>query len=67
MVKALNRSAAKIVVSEYATADSIFKGWNRVEKTTAGRARTGAHKTKARKKTEVLYMNFEPTGMSKVA
>lgn len=58
MVDILHESKAKVVVSEYVTADEYWKHWNRVEKTTAGRARTGAHNTKAKEKTEVLYLNF---------
>ena len=59
MIATLNAAKAKVVVSEYATADEFFKGWRRIEKTTAGRARTGRHNTKAKEKTEVLYFNFE--------
>jgi site-specific DNA-adenine methylase len=61
MVGLLKAASARVVVSEYATADIFFEGWHRVEKTTAGRARTGAHNTKARQKTEVLYLNFDPS------
>ena len=59
MVKVLKDAKSKVVVSEYATADQFWDDWRRVEKTTAGRARTGAHNTTAKEKTEVLYMNFQ--------
>lgn len=58
MVDMLNESKAKVIVSEYSTAEHFYENWNRVEKNTVGRARTGRHKTRAKKKTEVLYFNF---------
>ena len=58
MVKTLNDSNAKVVVSEYEDAESFFVGWRKEVKMTAGRARTGAHNTKAKSKTEILFFNF---------
>jgi DNA adenine methylase len=60
LVDVLRAATAKVIVSEYAAADEFFTGWHRIEKTTARRAQIGAHKTSGQKKTEVLYMNFEP-------
>ena len=58
MVKLLNEASAKVVVSEYPTADAMFKGWNRVERITASRAGIGRYHYHGKKKTEVLYTNF---------
>lgn len=58
MVDLLRGARAKVIVSEYLEAEHHYVGWRKVEKTTAGRARTGAHNTKARSKTEVLFMNY---------
>lgn len=58
MVDVLKSAKSKVVVSEYATADSFWNEWRRSEKVTAGRARTGAHNVIAKEKKEVLYMNF---------
>ena len=59
MVTMFSDAKCKVVVSEYETAREYYKNWYSVSKTTAGRAGTG-HKIKAREKTEVLFMNFEP-------
>ena len=58
LVAVLKESKAKVIVSEYATADDFWAGWRRIEKTTAGRARTGAHNMVAKEKIEILYMNY---------
>jgi len=58
LVDTLRDAKCKVIVSEYLTAEFYYDGWCRVEKTTAGRARIGAHNTKAKEKTEVLFMNF---------
>lgn len=62
LVEVLRASTARVIVSEYPLADNFFPGWHRVAKTTAGKARTGRHNTKAKEKTEVLFMNFDPSG-----
>lgn len=60
MVKAFKESKSKIIVSEYPTAEQFYKDWNRIDKETVSRAKTGrngvAHTTKM--KTEVLFKNF---------
>lgn len=48
----------KVCISEYPEAISRFPGWRIVPKTTAGRARTGAHNQEAKKNTECLLMNY---------
>lgn len=58
MVDLLKQAKAKVIVSEYLDASHFYAGWEQVEKTTAGRARTGAHNTQAKVKTEVLFSNF---------
>ena len=58
MVKLLVSANAKVAVSEYPEAASMYPGWRVATKETAGRARTGAHKSKAKKKTECLFMNY---------
>lgn len=58
MAEVLAAAKAKVVVSEYPTAAELFGGWRRVERATAGRARCGAHRCKAKVNTEVLYLNF---------
>lgn len=58
LVDVLKQAKAKVVVSEYLSADEFWKDWNAKQKVTAGRARTGKHNTKAKEKTEILYCNF---------
>jgi DNA adenine methylase len=58
MVRLLNEANAKVVVSEYPTADAMFKGWSRIERVTASRAGTGRHKYRGKMKTELLFTNF---------
>jgi DNA adenine methylase len=58
LVRLSNEAKCKVVVSEYPSVEHFWTGWNRREKATAGRARTGAHKTKAKENIEVLYCNF---------
>lgn len=57
MVDVLRVARAKVVVSEYPEAASSYPGWRTAVKETAGRGRTGAHNTTAKKKAEVLYFN----------
>lgn len=66
LVRVLNQCRAKVVVSEYPTAAELFQGWNRIDRLTVGRCRTGAHNCSAKTKTEVLFMNFDPP-LSKAA
>ena len=56
MIGLLDKAKAKVVVSEYPEAADYYKGWHRVDKVTAGRARTGAHNMKAKVKTECLFI-----------
>lgn len=58
MVETLQTAKSKVVVSEFVEAEPFWAGWRKIEKTTAGRARTGAHNRAAKQKTEVLYLNF---------
>jgi DNA adenine methylase len=58
LVDVLRTAKAKVLVSEYAEALSLYDGWSQIRRDMAGRARTGAHKTKARTKTECLIANF---------
>ena len=58
MVELLNAAKAKVVVSEYPTAAEFYRGWNRIDRVTASRAGTGRHKSRGKKKTEVLFTNF---------
>ena len=58
MAEMLNSAKCRVIISEYPEADKFFGKWRKVEKTMAGRARTGRHNTKAKKKTEVLFMNY---------
>lgn len=56
MVAALNKHPGPVVVSEYEAACEVFKGWEIKRLKTAGRARTGAHKVKARLKEEFIFI-----------
>lgn len=58
LVEALSACKAKVIVSEYETAVDRFPGWHVVRKEMAGRARTGAHNTTAKRKVECLIANF---------
>jgi DNA adenine methylase len=58
MVAVLMDATSNVILSEYPEADKYFSKWRRVERECVGTCRTGAHNTKAKKKTEVLYMNF---------
>lgn len=58
LVGVLNTCKAKVIVSEYESAVVRFPEWNVVRKETAGRARTGAHNMKSKRKTECLIANF---------
>lgn len=58
LVAVLSDCKAKVIISEYETAIDRFPGWHVVRKETAGRARTGAHNTTARRKVECLIANF---------
>jgi DNA adenine methylase len=59
MVDMLNTAKAKVIISEYPEADNFYEGWRIIEKQTAGRCRTGAHKRRAKTKYERLYCNFD--------
>lgn len=58
LVDVLLKCKAKVLISEYESAVERFPGWSVVRRTMPGRARTGAHATKAREKTEILIANF---------
>lgn len=58
LVKTLHKCQAKVIVSEYPEATKFFPTWRQVKKQTTGSARTGAHKKKAKPKTEILFFNF---------
>lgn len=58
LVDVLKSAKAKVIISEYEAAIEHFPTWNVVRKETAGRARTGAHKVAAGRKTECLIANF---------
>lgn len=58
LVEALRDCKASVIISEYEIAVERFPGWSVVRKETAGRARTGAHDTSAKRKTECLIANF---------
>lgn len=58
LVKTLHKCQAKVIVSEYPEAKKFFPTWRQVNKQTTGSARTGAHKKKAKLKTETLFFNF---------
>ncbi len=59
LVSLLHAAKARVVVSEYPEAARFFPSWRAERKDTAGRARTGAHNTVAKSKTEMLFFNFE--------
>lgn len=63
MVALLREAKASVCVSEYPEAAHHFEGWAVATKETAGRARTGAHNTKAKVKTEMLFMNYDMGGL----
>ncbi len=54
----LRGAKAKVIISEYEQALDRFPGWHVVCKEMSGRARTGAHKTTAKKNMEYLIANF---------
>lgn len=62
LVQVLRGSKAKVIVSEYEPAIERFPGWHVVRREMSGRARTGAHNTKARQKVECLIANFPLPG-----
>lgn len=58
LARILGDARAKVVVSGYPECGDYWPGWRVVVKETTGRARTGAHNVKAKKKIEVLYCNW---------
>lgn len=58
LVAVLNDCKAKVIISEYETTINYFPGWHVTRKETSGRARTGAHNTTAKIKTECLIANY---------
>lgn len=58
MLEAIKNIKGRAIVSEYPAAQIHFQGWRMETRTATTRARCGAHKMKADKKTECLFMNF---------
>lgn len=56
MVMALKKHPGPVVVSEYEAAAQHYDGWEIKKLKTVGRARTGAHNTKAKSKEEFLFI-----------
>ena len=61
LAEKLNEVKGKVIVSGTEAEIPFYPGWNQSQKSYSSRAATGAHKAKANKYLEVLFMNFERT------